>query len=136
MGGHPFKVVNRRIHKQEKPLGESEMNRRERRRAEAYVRFSSELPDDVGRVFATAVPNAPFQLTGRRDPANGELCIGRVVRPPKDMPWPPSRVVRRIEVVTGPEAERLILSVHRWVTERADAKGLTFDEYMESKRIK
>jgi hypothetical protein len=31
--------------------------------------------------------------------------------------------------VTGPEAELLILSVHRWLTERAEAEGLTFDEY-------
>jgi hypothetical protein len=35
-----------------------------------------------------------------------------------------------IEVVTGPEAERLILSVHRWLTERAEAEGLTIEQFM------
>jgi hypothetical protein len=94
------------------------------------ARFSRELPDDVGTVFVTAVPNAPFQLTGRRDPTNGELCLGAIARPPKDMPWPPADHPTWIEVVTGPEAERLILSVHRWLTERAEAEGLTIEQFM------
>jgi hypothetical protein len=89
------------------------------------VRFSSELADDVGRVFVTAVPNAPIQLTGRRDPANGELCIGGVARPPKNEPWPPPNHPSWIEVVTGPEAEQLILSVHRWLTEQAERSRST-----------
>jgi hypothetical protein len=93
------------------------------------VRFSSELVDDVGRVFVTAVPNAPIQLTGRRDPATDELCVGAVVGGPKHAPWPPPDTPNWIEVVTGSEAELLILSVHRWLTERAEAAGLTFDEY-------
>src|SRR5262249_23989354 len=54
------------------------MAQRERPPAEPprHVRFSHELPDDVGTVFVTAVLGAPFQLLGRRDPANGELCVG------------------------------------------------------------
>jgi len=93
------------------------------------VRFSRELPDDVGSVFVTAVPNAPIQLTGRRDPANGELCVDSVLGGPTGAPWPPPDTPDWIEVVTGPEAERLILSVHRGLTEQAEAEGLTFDEY-------
>ena len=89
----------------------------------------SELPDDAGIVFATAVPNAPFQITGRRDPATSELCVGAIARPAKDAPWPPEELPW-VELVTGSEAERLILSIHRWLTESADAEGLTFDEYL------
>jgi len=109
---------------------------RERPPAEAprYVRFTSELPDDVGHPFMpfmTEVPGAPLQIAGLRDPANGELCVGAVWLP-KDptasSPW--SELPEGLELVTGPEAERLILSVHRLFTERADAEGLTFDEYM------
>jgi len=42
------------------------------------LRSSSELPDDVGRVFVTNVPNAPIQVMGRRDPATGEPPRGTV----------------------------------------------------------
>src|SRR5215831_12831438 len=48
------------------------------------VRCSSELPDHVGRVFVTAVPNVPIQVMGRRDPATGELCVGSIGTPQKD----------------------------------------------------
>jgi hypothetical protein len=105
---------------------------RERPPAEAprYVRRSRDLPDDVGTVFVTAVPNAPIQLMGRRDPKTGELCMGSaIIRPPKDAPWPPADLPP-CELVTGPEAEQLILSVHRGLTEDAEAEGLTLDEYM------
>jgi len=95
-----------------------------------YVRFSRDLPDDVGTVFVTAVPNAPFQLTGRRDPANGELCVGAIVGGPKDAPWPPPDQPSWIEVVTGLEAERLILSLHRGLTEEAEQQGLTLEQFM------
>jgi hypothetical protein len=96
-----------------------------------YVRFVSELPDGVGRLFITDVPGAPLQISGRRDPANGELCVA-AAWPPQDPPasLPSSELPEGFELVTGPEAERLILSVHRWLTERADAEGLTFHEYM------
>ena len=71
--------------------------------AERYIRFSRDLPADVGTVFATAVANAPFQVTGRRDPATGELCVGVLVQSPKDTPWPPEELPW-VELVTGPEA--------------------------------
>jgi hypothetical protein len=102
--------------------------------APKLVRFSKDLPDDVGRVFVTNVAGAPIQLTGRRDPATGELRVGALARPPKDAPWPPADLPSWIEVVTGPEAERLILAVHLNLTEEAEAEGLTFEEYMAKKR--
>jgi hypothetical protein len=96
------------------------------------VRRSSELPDDVGTVFVTSVPNAPLQILGRRDPANGELCLGSIMYTPKDKPWPPVEcpLPPEIEVVTGPEAEQLILAVHGGLTEQAEAEGLTFEQYI------
>jgi len=96
------------------------------------IRNSNELPDDVGRVFVTAVPDAPIQLVGRRDPETGELCVVGALGPPrKDIPAPSGDdLPSYIEVVTGPEAERLILSVHRWLTERAEAEGLTIEQFM------
>jgi hypothetical protein len=114
------------------PSKEHEQALRERPPAEEprRVRSSRELADDVGTVFMTAVPNAPLQLAGRRDPANGELCVGSLMGAPKNAPWPPPDTPDWIEVVTGPEAERLILSMHRWLTEQAEAAGLTFDEYV------
>jgi hypothetical protein len=94
-------------------------------------RLSKDLSDDVGTVFVTNVAGAPLQLTGRRDPANGELCVGLIVGPGKDAPWPPPVALAWVEIVTGPEAERLILSVHGYLTAQADAAGLTFEEYMQ-----
>jgi hypothetical protein len=95
------------------------------------IRSSSELADDVGRVFVTAVLDAPFQLTGRRDPANSELCVGGIVGVPKDAPWPPPDQPSWIEVVTGPEAERLILSVHFRLTEQAEQEKITLEQLIE-----
>ena len=91
------------------------------------IRRSSELPDDVGRVFVTNVPGAPIQVMGRRDPANGELCLGSVMQPDQSdiAAWTPDWV----EIVTGPEAERLILAVHQACTREANEQHLTFDEY-------
>jgi hypothetical protein len=96
------------------------------------IRNSNELPDDVGRVFVTAVPDASIQLVGRRDPETGELCVGGALGSPrKDIPAPSGDdLPSYIEVVTGPEAERLILAVHRQLTERADQEGLTVEEFM------
>jgi hypothetical protein len=90
------------------------------------IRSSSELPDDVGKVFVTNVPNAPLQILGRRDPTNGELCVGRVGLHRADVPFPPG-----IEVVTGPEAKELITAVHQRLTRKASESGLTFEAYME-----
>jgi hypothetical protein len=86
------------------------------------IRYSSELADDEGAVFVAHVPNAPLLIFGRRDPATGELCVGRVCnknesgltaaelekRLNKD-----NARKRGIEVVTGPEAEQLIARVQR-----------------------
>jgi hypothetical protein len=97
------------------------------------VRFVRELGGHFGRTFATAVPNAPIQLVGSRDPKTGELCVGAIVGPPKDgdqRSIPDWSDVPEIEVVTGPEAELLILSMHGWLTEQAEAEGLTFEEYV------
>jgi hypothetical protein len=74
------------------------------------IRSSSELPDDEGRVFVTLVPDAPFQVMGRR--ANsGELFVRAMV--------PKGRITTenlrdapvRVEVITGQEAEDLIAAV-------------------------
>jgi hypothetical protein len=46
-------------------------------------RSSSELPDDKGTVFITNVPDAPFQIIGRRGPT-GELFVGRLTIPRED----------------------------------------------------
>jgi hypothetical protein len=91
------------------------------------IRSSRELPDDVGKVFVTKVPGAPLQIIGRRDPATGELLVGRLFLPsPLDRPLPAG-----IEVVTGPEAEELIAAVHRVLMQEASKQGLTFQEYAE-----
>jgi len=95
------------------------------------MRSSSELPAGVGTGFMTSVPNAPLQILGRRDPANGELCPGLIyMSTSKDKPWPPVEMPPEIEVVTGPEAEQLILAVHGLFTEQAEAEGLTFEQYI------
>jgi hypothetical protein len=99
-----------------------------------YVRYSKDLPPDRGTVFVTAVPNAPFQILGRRDPANGELCLGEIWKPFKDAPLPPPDLPSWLEVVTGPEAERLILAVHRGLTEQAEAEGLTLEQFLAKRQ--
>jgi hypothetical protein len=96
------------------------------------VRFISELAEDViGHAFVTAVPNAPIQLGGFREKATGELYVDGVFVPKEG--YQPD-ATPGIEIMTGPEAERLILSVHLWLTERAEAEGLTFDEYMAKRK--
>jgi hypothetical protein len=79
------------------------------------LRFSSELHPDEGFVFVTSVPGSPFQILGRRDPKNGELCVGSLFyggMPSDDLPC---------EIVTGQEAQQLLNAVvdeavasHRW----------------------
>jgi hypothetical protein len=101
------------------------MTKRER------IRCSRELPDDAGRVFVTYVPGAPLQILGRRDPATGELCVGSVYFPPPGVPPPTDDLPGHIEIVTGPEAERLILAVHRRLTERAIEQGISVEELVK-----
>ena len=67
---------------------------------------------------------------------NGELCVGSVMVARPDLPWPPPEQPFDIEVVTGPEAERLILAVHGYLTERADQEGLTFEQSMTKHRLR
>jgi hypothetical protein len=74
------------------------------------IKSTKELPDDVGSVFVTRVPGAPFQALGRRAP-DGELHVGSRLYPHRmaefddimagldDLP---------VEIITGREAERLL----------------------------
>jgi hypothetical protein len=81
-------------------------------------RSSSELPDDVGTVFVTNVPDAPFQILGRRGPT-GELFVGRhltsrdgrTTLSPEELAALPFKV----EVVAGAEGQKLISDVVRWL---------------------
>jgi hypothetical protein len=74
------------------------------------VRLSSELPDDAGTVFVTNVPDAPFQILGRRH--NGELFVGACFQ---EGPGAPSldtcRELDGVEIVTGAEGEKLIAAM-------------------------
>jgi hypothetical protein len=75
-------------------------------------RPTSDLPDDEGIVFVTDVSGGPFQVFGRRG-NTGELfvrCIFRARREAETGMWLPE-----VEIVTGPEAERLIRSVQRHI---------------------
>jgi hypothetical protein len=68
------------------------------------------------------VPDAPLLIFGRRDPATGELCVGRVCNK-NESGLTAAELEERlnkdnarehgIEVVTGPEAEQLIARVQR-----------------------
>jgi hypothetical protein len=68
-------------------------------------RPSSELPDDVGTVFVTRVPGSHIAVVGRRGPT-GELFVGRVFER-KDNKTELPDLLEGVEIVTGPEAERL-----------------------------
>jgi len=98
---------------------------------ERRLRFSTELPDDVGSLYATNVPGAPLQVLGRRDPATNELCVTTYDTTPGGLDLDATDAVER---VTGPEAERLILGVHYMLTMEATAKGLSYDEYVRQER--
>jgi hypothetical protein len=92
------------------------------------IRPSSELPDDAGTVFVTAVPDSKFQVLGRRDPATGELCVGSIAMPPAGQELPPP--MPGVEIVTGPEAERLVAELVRRMTAAADREGVSVEEYV------
>jgi hypothetical protein len=74
------------------------------------IRRTDELPDDVGTVFLTDVPNAPFVILGRRDPVSGELFVGTrfVAKPDVSMADLVAEIGGGIEIVAGEEAEQLI----------------------------
>ena len=80
------------------------------------VRSTSELLDDVGTVFITNVPGAPFQVLGRRAPT-GELFAGSLF---EREAWPNGEeMIERArreagfyaELLVGEEAEQLILAI-------------------------
>jgi hypothetical protein len=77
------------------------------------LRSSSELADDEGRVFLAYAPPRTLMVMGRRDPRNGDLCVSRYTWKLPEVPWPgPDAPCERI---TGPEAERLLDAVERWI---------------------
>jgi hypothetical protein len=82
------------------------------------IRPSSELGDDEGTVFTTNVPGAAFQVFGRRGPT-GKLFVGGVsTSEPGALSMEEIRECKaqtgvEFEVLTGPEAERLIRGMQR-----------------------
>jgi len=77
------------------------------------LRSSRELADNEGRVFVAYAPPRTLMVMGRRDPRNGDLCVSRYAWKPPEVPWPgPDAPFERI---TGPEAERLLDAVERWI---------------------
>ncbi len=84
-------------------------------------RSSDELPDDEGTVFVTNVPDAPFQIVGRRGPA-GELFVGSLMHPPAGKTTlSPEEVATapHVEVIAGHEAQKLISDVMNWLPKEA-----------------
>jgi hypothetical protein len=78
---------------------------------EPRVRFSKELAEDEGAVFAASMPGAPLGIGGRRDPRNGELCVGSIIHGVDIASLLSAPKMGFVEHVTGPEAERLIGTV-------------------------
>ena len=84
------------------------------------VRPTTELADDEGHLFVTDVPGAPLQVFGRRGPT-GELFVsplGVVAgfrEPIEDFV---AETGFRPEIVTGPEAERLLAKVQRRIVKQ------------------
>ena len=85
------------------------------------LRSSRELADNEGRVFVAYAPPRTLMVMGRRDPRNGDLCVSRYAWKPPEVPWPgPDAPFERI---TGPEAERLLDAVERWIAEGSRLSG-------------
>jgi hypothetical protein len=76
-------------------------------------RSSDELPDNEGTVFVTNVPDAPFQILGRRGPT-GELFVDHLVIRGTISPEELARSPVKLEVVAGEEGQKLISDVARW----------------------
>jgi len=83
-------------------------------------RSSDELPDDEGTVFVTNVPDAPFQIIGRRGPT-GELFVGRIFTPRNGGATMSSEELASApaEVVDGEEGRKLISDVMNWLPKEA-----------------
>jgi hypothetical protein len=103
------------------------------------MRSSSELPDNVGTVFVTAVPGSKFQVMGRRDPSNGELCFSSLYMAAPDAP-PPSEWMKefapQMEFVTGPEAEGLVAEAVQQTTAIAQREGMTLEQLITEPNAK
>jgi hypothetical protein len=83
------------------------------------VRPTTELADDEGNLFVTDVPGAPFQVFGRRG-STGELFVSpqgvvEFRKPIKDFV---AETGFAPEIVTGPEAERLLAKVQRRIVKQ------------------
>jgi hypothetical protein len=77
------------------------------------IRRSSELDDDEGKVFIAYVPGASFAVLGRRG-NDGRLYVGQTFSKNGNVPLDDIRDVvnkRRIELVTGAEAEALFTEI-------------------------
>jgi hypothetical protein len=79
------------------------------------LRSSSELADDEGRVFVAYAPPRTLMVMGCRDPRNDDLCVSRYAWKPPEVPSPGADAP--FERITGPQAERLLDAVERWVAE-------------------
>jgi hypothetical protein len=77
-------------------------------------RSSDELPDDEGTVFVTNVPDAPFQIVGRRGPT-GELFVGGLTMPRDGRTMLSPEELARSPVIAGEEGQKLISDVVRWL---------------------
>jgi hypothetical protein len=72
-------------------------------------RSSDELPDDEGTVFVTNVPDAPFQIVGRRG-STGELFVGSLMHLRGGTTMSPDKLATapvKPEVVDGEEGRKL-----------------------------
>ena len=79
---------------------------------------TNELSDNIGTEFATAVPGALFQVSGRRL-SDRRFYVDIVMFPGPEcvaLPEP----VPGVEIISGPEAEELLATVEGWIgTDRA-----------------
>jgi hypothetical protein len=106
-----------------------QLDNHQRGKPVAY-RKTSDLPTDEGTVFVTLVPNAAFQVLGRRAD-NGELCFGRMLLDPPQIIEELGKKFE-FEIVTGEEAEELIADL-RASTGR-DAETLVADAFAVRRR--
>jgi hypothetical protein len=85
------------------------------------LRWSSELPDDEGKVFVTCVPGAPIQVLGRIGEHEGRLYIGSIATPgagardfnKEDLARDLAAANMRMKLVDGPDAVELIADIQR-----------------------
>ena len=74
---------------------------------------TNELSDNIGTEFATAVPGALFQVSGRRL-SDRRFYVDIVMFPGPEcvaLPEP----VPGVEIISGPEAEELLATVEGWI---------------------